>query len=426
MAKALKLLNLIKSRKFAEALENGTSTIKLLVSASTLEKAFNDLQTAQGPLISFAPLGVDGYSNKRVAKVLVNFERGKLLAVIAIDAAGLITGFRLKPTTATTSPWKQPSYVDPALFAEEEITLTVKDIVVGAAISLPKDRRPIAGVVFLGGSGPTDKDSTIGPNKPLKDLAWGLASRQIAVCRWDKPSADDSDKVTNEGMTLAKEYLPYTLAAVEHLRKKTSFADAESPIPIFVLGHSLGGVIAPMVAEKDPSIKGLILLSSGGDKMYHSALRQLQYLVSLKHDPPFATQEFVDVLKKQVQVIESPDFSQNTPADRLPFGAPASYWFDVKQYDQIARGAALDVPIAILQPGRDYQVTVEDDFQKWKDGLGSRSSVTMKVYDGLNHLLILSTDVDGSPSPDDYGQEGHVEERVIVDICAWIKEHLAS
>ena len=66
--------------------------------------------------------------------------------------------------------------------------------------SLFKDGKPIAGVVFLAGSGPTDKDSTIGPNKPVKDLVWGLASNQIAVCRWDEPSAEDSD--TSEDMTL--------------------------------------------------------------------------------------------------------------------------------------------------------------------------------------------------------------------------------
>jgi hypothetical protein len=218
MAKALKLLNLIKAHKFAEALENGTKTIKLLVSPATLEKAFKDLQATQGQLVSFTAIGVEGIGSKKAAKVLVKFEKGELVAVIAIDSAGLIAGFRLKPAKDVPFPWKQPEYTDPSIFSEEEITLSANDIKVGATLSLPKSK-PTAGVVFLAGSGPTDGDSTLGPNKPLKDLAWGLASNGVAVCRWDKPSAETSNEVTDENITLEKEYLPSSLAAIKALRE---------------------------------------------------------------------------------------------------------------------------------------------------------------------------------------------------------------
>lgn len=410
---ALKLLNLIKNHKFSEALENGTSTIKLLVSPATLEKAFKDLQTTHGELKGFTTLGVDGLGSKKVVKVLVTFEKGELLAVVVVDDKGLIAGFRLKPAKDLPSTWKQPGYVDVALFDEEDVEISGNGVEVGATLSIPKTK-PLAGVVFLGGSGPTDRDSTLGPNKPLKDLAWGLASNGIAVIRWDKPSAETS-KVSDENITLEKEYLPYTQAAIKALREKL----AEPEIPIFVLGHSLGAMIAPMVANTDAEIKGIAMLSAAAGKMYDSALRQMQYLVSLNHDPPFATQEYVDLLSKQVAVIKSADFAAKSK-EELPFNAPTSYWLSVKEYDQVAEVQKLNIPVIILQPGRDYQVTIEDDLKLWKEGLKGKENVEMKVCEGLNHLFMAG---EGPSTPEDYAVEGHVDEAVNLDICEWIKHH---
>lgn len=99
----------------------------------------------------------------------------------------------------------------------------------------------------------------------------------------------------------------------------------------------------------------------------------------------------------------------------------------MKQYDQVAAAATLNIPISILQLGEDYQVTIEDDFQKWKEGLGGLESagekdVKLKVYENLNHLLTAHDDIDRPPSPEDYGKEEHVDESMIVDVCAWIKQ----
>ena len=409
---ALRLLNLIKEHKFTEALENGTSMVKLLVSPATLEKAFKDLQTTHGQLDSFAVVEVKGIGSKKVVNLLVKFEKADFLAVVAVDDKGLIAGFRLKPAKDATSTWKRPAYVDSRLFDEDDITLSASGIEVGASLSIPKSK-PSAGVVFLAGSGPTDKDSTLGPNKPLKDLAWGLASNGIAVARWEKPSAESS-KVSDKGITLEKEYLPYTIAALQALRAKL----ADPKIPIFVIGHSLGAVIAPMVANADREIRGVIMLSAAGGKLYDLALRQMQYLVSLNHNPPFATQEYVELLSKQVAVIEDSNFDATSKWD-LPFGVPASYWWSVKKYDQVAEARKLNIPIFILQPERDYQVTAEDDLVKWMEGLEGKVNVDIKVCGRLNHLFMAG---EGPSTPEEYAVEGHVDEAVVTAICQWIKK----
>ena len=59
-------------------------------------------------------------------------------------------------------------------------------LAVPGTLSLPRQRGPRPAVVLLGGSGPVDRDETIGRNKRLKDIAWGLASAGVAVLRFDK------------------------------------------------------------------------------------------------------------------------------------------------------------------------------------------------------------------------------------------------
>jgi uncharacterized protein len=145
----------------------------------------------------------------------------------------------------------------------------------------------------------------------------------------------------------------------------------------------------------------------------------MKYLVSLNHEPPFATQEYVDLFSKQVTVIGKPDFNVKSKGE-LPFGAPASYWFSVKEYDQVAEVRKLSIPVRILQPERDYQVTVEDNLVMWKEGLEGKENIEIKVGEGLNHLFMAGQ---GPSTPDDYALEGHVEEVVVMDVCEWIKNN---
>lgn len=230
--------------------------------------------------------------------------------------------------------------------------LTVDGVTVGATISIPKSDT-IASVVFLAGSGPTDTDSTMEPNKPLKDLAWGLASKGIAISRWDEVSAETSKVAADEDMTLQKEYLKFSEEALKALQKSLS-SKGKADLPIFVLGHSLGGMVAPLFALTNANIKGIILLSAGAGKMHDSALRQMQYLASLDRDPPLVTTEFLNVVSKQVALVSSSEMTAQLPREDMPLGAPASYWISVKNYDQLETANIFDGPIFIGQGERDF------------------------------------------------------------------------
>jgi len=72
----------------------------------------------------------------------------------------------------------------------------------------------------------------------------------------------------------------------------------------------------------------------------------------------------------------------------------------------------------ILQGGRDYQVTVEDDLSRWKAGIGQRPDVVIRVYDADNHLFFPGS---GPSSPAEYELAQHMDPQVIADAVAWLR-----
>ena len=77
--------------------------------------------------------------------------------------------------------WQPPQYVDPSAFVENEVLVGSGPLAVPGTVTLPRGEQPYPAVVLLAGGGPFDRDGTAGPNKNLKDIAWGLASRGVAV-----------------------------------------------------------------------------------------------------------------------------------------------------------------------------------------------------------------------------------------------------
>jgi dienelactone hydrolase len=218
--------------------------------------------------------------------------------------------------------------------------------------------------------------------------------------------------VTSEpGFTMTQEYVPHAVAAVRLLQQQPGV----DPGRVFVLGHSLGGKTAPRVAAAEPSVAGLVLLAADANPMHRSAIRVARYLASV--NPGSDVEDAVTTITKQAELVDSPDLSPSTPAADLPFGMPASFWLDEREYDPVAAAAKLGKPILILQGGRDYQVTVQDDLTRWREGLGHQSDVTIRVHDADNHLFFAGT---GRSTPADYAAAQHVDPAVIADIAEWL------
>ena len=336
-----------------------------------------------------------------MAHTPVQFEHGTLSVTVATNGEWIV-GIQLD--RPEQDEWASPPYADKQKFTEEDITLSGDGRTVPGTLTMPSTATPHAAVVLLSGSGPHDRDETIGLNKPFKDLAWGLASRGIAVLRAEKVSFTHGKDLPST-FTLYDEYLPHALAAVALLRERLPEA------AVYVAGHSLGGTIAPRVAHEAP-VDGLILIAAGAQPMHWSTVRQMRYLASVQPLP----QSAIDTLATQAARIDG-DLTLDTPDSELPFGTPAAYWLSVRDYHPVAEAARLTVPILLVNGGRDYQVTVADDLALWREGLAGHANVTIEVFAAGNHMLAAG---EGPATPAEYQAPHHVAPEIIDLIARWI------
>jgi dienelactone hydrolase len=148
--------------------------------------------------------------------------------------------------------------VDPDAFTETEVRVGSEPWVLQGTLSMPKGEGPFPAVVLLAGSGPNDRDESIGPNAPLRDIAWGLASNGIAVLRYDKRTKAHqvemaADVAERHG---ARGTIDDALAAIELLRV-TPGVDRTG-----VRRGTAGGYLAAVAAEA-PSWRHRLLEAGG-------------------------------------------------------------------------------------------------------------------------------------------------------------------
>ena len=217
---------------------------------------------------------------------------------------------------------------------------------------------------------------------------------------------------STDKLTVKEETIDDAVAGFQLLRQ-TGGVDSSR---VFILGHSLGGMLMPRIALLTPDAHGYIILAGAARPLGELILEQMVYIASLDSSISKATQAQLDSLKVQVALTESPDLTAQTPASSLPLSVPAAYWLDLRGYKPAEVATKIPQPILILQGARDYQVTIKD-FDLWKKALDARKNVSFKLYPDLNHLFITGS---GMAQPSDYDQAGHVAEPVIADISAFI------
>src|SRR6185369_2655738 len=121
-----------------------------------------------------------------IVYVTCEFERASIDAKVVFSQSGQISGLFFAPA-ANGTPAPSPSagnladYVNPSAFTEQDVTVGSGEWALPGTLSMPVGDGPFPAVVLVHGSGPNDRDETIGANKPFRDLAGGLASQGIAV-----------------------------------------------------------------------------------------------------------------------------------------------------------------------------------------------------------------------------------------------------
>jgi dienelactone hydrolase len=390
-----------------------TDKMKAAADANFLRRLIPSMVAQYGAFKSQTGARFESQGVMRVVLVSCAFERANVEFRVAFDPLDRLGGLGYRPPE-TTVPYTAPAYVTALGFRDEAITFDAGGWPLQGTLSMPVGAGPFPGLVLVHGSGPNDRDSSIGPNKPFRDLAEGLASRGIAVLRYDKRTRVHAGRInTIRDFTVKDEVIDDVVAAVKQMRETPGIGSDR----VFVLGHSLGGMLAPRIAAADPSIAGLIVMAGATKPLEQAIVEQMRYLATL--DGTVTAEEEAALsaatrLAAEVRTLKPTD----PPPRGLPqVSAPASYWIDLRGYDPPAAAARIEKPMLVLQGERDYQVTM-DDLAAWRRALGARANVQLKSYPALNHLFIAGS---GPSAPAEYNQAGHVDEAVVRDIAEWIK-----
>lgn len=415
---ALAFIDLLASGQYAAAVERFDATMLEALPADKLAETWLQLTQQVGMYGGARGARTEEMDPYEVAIVLCEFEYVLVDARVVYDQTGEIAGLFFVPSQSTsdTSQPELPSYIDLESIQESEVTVGSGEWATPGTLTTPLAGGPFPAIILVHGSGPNDRDESIGPNKPFRDLAWGLASQGVAVLRYEKRTKQHAAEIalSLRNLTVQTETVDDVLAAVELILE----SDDVDPNRVFVLGHSLGGMLIPRIAAMDSRIAGFVIMAGNTRPLEDLILEQTHYLFSLQETPAEDDLAGLPELEEQIARVKSADLSLTTPTDDLPLGVPAGYWLDLRDYRPAEASAQESRPLLILQGERDYQVTL-DDFSGWQDALSGKPNVTFKLYPTLNHLFMEG---DGPSTPAEYHTPGYVAASVVMDIAEWVHE----
>lgn len=334
-----------------------------------------------------------------------------VIAKVVLVRDGRVSRFWFHQALSTVGQlpdFQAPPYADRTTFNEIPVVIGHAPWELRGTLTLPDGPGPFPAVVLVPGSGYADRDSTGLAAKAFRDLAWGLASQGVAVVRYDKRTLTHALAFARQPeFTLDDELVDDALAAVALLRQEPRI----DPARVFVLGSSLGGFVAPRIAQRDTAIAGLILYSAPAESRREQQLRELQQRIRDVSRVAASSAEgrWLDLRRDYAAAVAgsegAPPHIKVRPG--YPF-ARAGYRPDL---------AAQDVrrPFLILHGGLDRVVTRETMIG-WAQSLRGRDDVVFRLYANHDHGLFDWRDLRGP----DTRPTGHVSEEVVDDIARWI------
>lgn len=413
---AEKLVERLAAGDFAAVEARFDDKMKAALPPGGLAKTWRELGSQLGAYRSHGAATVSTISGMRVADVPTTFERATVLLRLPFDAQGRLAGLRVLPAEGAAGPKPSgpsplPPYASPGSYTESEVTAGAAGWPLPATLTRPSGPGPFPAVVLVHGSGPNDRDETVGGAKVFRDLAVGLASRGIVVLRYDKRTKVFGQKMASDPAlsTLASEVVDDAAAAAS-LLWRTPGVD---PARVFVVGHSLGAMLLPRIAAATQGLAGVVGLATGARSLDRMILAQTEYLLR-------SSGLSGDALKQQMASTEAEIAKMRRLAAGEPespvMGAGAGYWKEILALDPPAEYARMATPALLLQGERDYQVTMED-FAAMRKAIAGKTGWSAKSYPRLNHLFVSG---DGPSLPAEYQKPAFVEAAVVDDLAAFV------
>ena len=333
---------------------------------------------------------------------------------------GLVLPLLLRRTDQTPVLRRPQEPAKPYPYREEEVTFENRPAGINLAgtLTLPKSAGPFPAVILISGSGAQDRDEALAGHRPFLVLADYLTRQGVAVLRVDDRgvggSAGDSLRATSS------DFADDALAGVAYLKGRREIDTAR----IGLIGHSEGGLVAPLAATRSqdvafivllagPGLPGeqiiylqtdLILRANGATAEQAARERELQRsifaVVKEENDPAPAAKRLREILAAYLDRL-SPEEKAELNEDAFIEGqirAALSPWFRYfLTYDPRPALQRVSCPVLAINGEKDLQVPGRENLAAIEEALkaGRSKDFTVRSLPNLNHLF--QTCITGSP-----------------------------
>jgi len=382
------------------------------LSAKTTSYIWKQIESQYGDFVEVDTLVVSASEGSLIVDQVLEFKDNYLKYRLSFDSENKISGIFFIPYRTAAAALESTK-----IFEETKCSFINDGIEFPSILCTPKKQKSKAVVILVHGSGPNDMDETIGPNKIFKQIANKLAKQGIASLRYDKRSylaqqakldgkllTDINHIVVSDAIAAAK--FAYSIDSLEYL-------------PRIIVGHSLGAYLAPRIALLSANVDAVVMLAANARPLEDLILEQYKYLLAPDGYTKAEKKEIKAIKKKVKNVKKLEKYIARGKTVELPLTNDPVFWQSLNEYNPLSTISKLQMPILIMQGGRDYQVSRED-FRIWHSNVVNSINMdqTFVFYSSLNHLFIKGN----SPSyPQEYNKKGEVSEVMIRDMADWIK-----
>jgi dienelactone hydrolase len=289
-------------------------------------------------------------------------------------------------------------------------------------LTLPKNANGLVpAVVLVQGSGASDMNERIYDNQPFREIAEYLSKNGIAVIRYNKRTYTYGYKMSQadlSGMTVWDETMEDAILATEILKSDPRIDETK----VFILGHSMGGMLAPRIHALGGDYAGLILFAGSPRFLFDIMIEQMEASIAEMKDGADKETAEAGLAAMKDGLGEIMALSDEEAKAVMVEGAGASAYYFKDLYDHPIAGyiAETTVPFLVLHGDADLQVDTVRDFNLYKELLADHDNATFILYDGLNHLFMPARVDKISELMDDYRVKSRIEEKVLRDIVEWV------
>jgi alpha-beta hydrolase superfamily lysophospholipase len=215
---------------------------------------------------------------------------------------------------------------------------------------------------------------------------------------------------------------PATVLVRDSHRLKKMTQELYPGVPYFIIGHSMGAMLAPRIDAEGGDYNGLIMMAGSPRKLEEIMMDQNEAVLK-------STKGLINwIIKKQiVKLTEMFDnlyqLSDEEAKKKKVGGGTTLYYFkEMGEHPASDYLTTTSKPMLIMQGEKDFQATVAKDFQAYKQLLSEKDNVTFKLYENLNHAFVPSVYGNIMKAKQEYNIKQHIGEEVIADIANWIKK----